>query len=359
MPRTLSKARGRIRGAADALLAMVVFLSMACASHNSTARNGLVGGTSSVEDTPPATSTWCVAEPLRSAEGAAGVEGPLAELNVQFLQAHARARAHQCMDLGTNRLVLRYSFGLFEARFRGQEIARTSVLPKEYHPVKDVSHAVFLSALLFSEAPGAERDQHITLALAALDSALRELRDPSSLTATLLPPSLHQRELRLLQQTRDALAKFSHARLGPDAQEVYFASVRSDVQSNLRDVAAASLRTLHGAVESTRSKVAELDPKAWDSVLIVVGVMHQARAREIGIQYFERLLDERVGEGARNERRLVVAEHVTVPSEQMGLLSAHLVDQEGAAAIFGDRLRLQWDALGDVNPATLDGFFHR
>jgi hypothetical protein len=50
---------------------------------------------------------------------------------------------------------------------------------------------------------------------------------------------------------------------------------------------------------------------------------------------------------------------MTSPSDQLGLLSAHLVDERGAAVIFADPLRLQWDALGDVDPATLDMLLHQ
>jgi hypothetical protein len=361
MATTLPKLRGS--GSASStqsrLLTLFLGLAIACSAHTIPPQSRPIEGVSLPGDSTSPSSTWCVAEPLRSTEAKHGVVGPLADLNTQFLQAHARARAQQCADLEANRLVLRYSFGLFEARFRGQEVTRMYILPREYHPVKDVSHAVYLSALLFAQPPGVERDRHVVQALSALNSALAELRNPTSPTATLLPLSFHEREVRLLQRTLDAVASFSVAGLGSDGQRAYFESVRGDLKDNLRDIATASLQGLHGAVESTRTKVAKVDPKAWDSALVVVGVMHQARAREIGIQYFERLLDEHVGEGARNERRLVVAEHMTVPSEQLGLLSAHLVDEGGAAAVFADPLRLQWDALGDVDPATLDTLFHQ
>jgi hypothetical protein len=340
------------------MLPLLFSLAIACGAHIMPAQSRSIEG-KSAGDATSQSSTWCVAEPLRSTEVQQGVVGPLADLNHQFLQAHARARAHQCTDLEANRLVLRYAFGLFEARFRGVEVTHQYILPKAYHPVKDVSHAVFLAALLFAEPPGVERDRHVVQALSALNSALGELRDRTSPTANLLPQGFHERELSLLQRTLDVVTKFSVASLGHDGQRAYFDSVRGDLKANLRDIAIASLRELHSAVESTRTKVAELDPKAWDTALVVVGVMHQARAREIGIQYFERLLDERAGEGARNERRLVVAEHMTAPSEQLGLLSAHLVDEGGAAAIFADPLRLQWDALGDVDVATLDSLFQR
>ncbi|MGO8969481.1 MAG: hypothetical protein ACLQDQ_07905 [Myxococcaceae bacterium] len=304
--------------------------------------------------TPTATaSPWCAAEVHGTAEAEFGVKGPLSELNAEFLEAHARARAQQCVELESKRLVLRYSFGLYEARYRGKEILRTFVVPKAYHPVKDVSHAVFLAALLFAEPPGAARNQQVARTLETLDLVLDQLKEGSSPTATLLPPPLYHRELRLLERTREAVASFSTGGLGPSAQKAYFESVRGDLSDNLHDIAEESLKALHAAVETTRLAISKIDPSAWDSVLVVIAVAHQARAREIGVQYFERVLREPVGEGARNERRLVVAEQLFQASEQYGLLATHLVDQAGGATIFGDPFRMQWDVLGD-DAAALD-----
>ncbi len=295
----------------------------------------------------PQASPWCVADIHGTAEAEFGVKAPLSELNQEFLGAHARARAQQCLQLETKRLVLRYSFGLFEARYMGREILQTFVVPEAYHPVKDVSHAVLLAALLFAEPPSVQRDQHVVRVLKTLEAILKQLDDASSPTAKLLPEHLHARERQLLENTRQALATFATGALGPQAQREYFQSVRDALTANLREIATESLKSLNAAVESTRLAVTKVDPKAWDSLLVVIGVAHQARAREIGIQYFERLLKEPVGEGARNERRIVVAEQLPNAPAQYGLLATHLVDQAGGAAVFDDPLRLQWDVLGD------------
>jgi hypothetical protein len=321
----------------------LVLLLAACAGHVQPSPSAAAPAPSNAAGAP-----WCAAEVSGTSESAQfGVAGPLAELNTQFREAHARARSRECAELETNRLVLRYSFGLFEARFRGREIARTFVVPAAYHPIKDVSHAVFLAALLLAEPASVARDQAIASTLDALARALADLRNASSATASLVPSVLQPRETRLLERTRQALVGFANGQLDPAAQKAYFASVRGDLEDNLRDIAAESLKALHAAVESTRAKVTRIDPKAWDSALVVIGVVHQARAREIGIQYFERLLREPVGEGARNERRMVVAEGFFHSADQYGLLSAHLVDQTGGAVIFEDPLRMQWDVLGE------------
>src|SRR5262249_50307436 len=140
---------------------------------------------------------------------------------------------------------------------------------------------------------------------------------------------------------------FAQQDLNHDQEQQYFGAVRDDLVENLRSISASLVRNLHKQVQAIREAVSKRDPSAWNGVIVVVGVMHQARAREIGIQYFERLLEEPIGEGARNERRLIVAENRTTAPAQYGLLSAHLVDQSAATLIFGDPLRLQYDVLAD------------
>jgi len=257
-------------------------LTLACSAHAPTAPSA----SAPVPKPPASASSWCVADVHGTAEADFGVQGPLAELNAEFLEAHARARAQQCAELESSRLVLRYAFGLFEARYQGKVLLRTNVVPAAYHPVKDVSHGVFLAALLFSEPPGAARDQQVARALQTLDGALAQLGNASSETAALLPKPLQARQRRLLQATRQALGQFGTGALGPEGQRAFFESVRGDVVDNLRDIASESLKALHAAVQTTRLEVSKLNPKAWDSVLVVVAVAHQARAREIGIQYF-------------------------------------------------------------------------
>ena len=289
---------------------------------------------------------WCLAKELGSQEGKHGVQGAFVKLNKQFLEAHARARGRACDSLAAGRLVVRYSFGTLEARWNGQIIHKAFILPDAYHPIKDISHAVFLTELLFADPSGAERSSRAKDAVQTMDAVLDEMSSTSATTA-LIPAELLPRQQRLLRLTRDAVDKFARGELTDAEERRYFGGVRDDLIENLRAISAEVVRGLHKEMEVVRSEATKRDPNAWNTLLVVVGVMHQARAREIGIQYFERLLQESVGEGASNERRLVIAENRTLGPDQYGLLSAHLVDQAAAQVIFSDPLRLQWDVLSD------------
>jgi hypothetical protein len=264
------------------------------------------------------------------------------------LRAHAELRAQSCHGLESERLVFRYAFGSVEARFRGQDLlgGPVSVLPPEYHPVKDVSHAVVLAALLFlDESPA--RKERVAAAIRAMDAALAQLDDGASPTTRLIPPELLTAQKRILRASRDALTAFSNGQLEEAGQRKFLAAIRPDLESNLRIISGAFVRELDRRVTQVRKAVEAQDPSAWQSLLVVIGVAHQARAREIGVQYFERLLNEPVGEGARNERQMVIAESAWSPTDQFGLLATHLVDQEAGDLIFDDSMRLQFDVLAN------------
>jgi hypothetical protein len=292
-----------------------------------------------------------------SRESEHGVSGALAALNQAFLTAHAEARQAACTELESERLVIRYAFGKLEARYKGLDLlgGAVDVLPPEYHPIKDVCHATILAALLFHDE-SSTKSRRATAIVSVLDAALAELHDSTSATTRLIPAAHLPRQRRLLRSTRAAVLAFSQGRLSAAGQRKFFAEVRPDLDENIRAVSGAFLRELHRRMQDIRHEVPDAD--AWDSVLVIVGTSHQARAREIGVQYFERLLAEPVGEGARNERRLVISESVGKASDQYGLLATHLVDQESGALVFGDPLRLQWDVLAN-NAGVLDELLPR
>ena len=319
------------------------------ASSSNTSGSKAPASASSATATATAEAEWCAAGKRTSQEGKHGVSGAIAELNARFLETYTVARAGACSQLESRGLVIRYAFNTIEARHDGKPLlnGKVNLTPKEYHPVKDISHAVVLAALLFDEPAGAGRDGRVQQARLALDGVAKELADPGSVPRKLIPPALLPGATLIVEQTRAALTAFAAGALDPAARKAYFTRVRPALEANLRGVSAAVVRQLHETVKQIRTEASAIDPKAWDSVLVVIGVMHQARAREIGIQYFQRLLAEPPTEGAIGERRLVISEGITKASEQYGVLGAHVADQAVARLVFDNPVRLQWDVLAD------------
>ncbi|HWB74921.1 MAG TPA: hypothetical protein VG755_08190 [Nannocystaceae bacterium] len=83
---------------------------------------------------------------------------------------------------------------------------------------------------------------------------------------------------------------------------------------------------------------------------VVVAGVHQARARSLGMQYFQRRLDEPEG----IERRVTYAEAVDTVEGALALVGTQRLDRRMAHAFFGDENRLQRDILGDSAKRILD-----
>jgi hypothetical protein len=109
--------------------------------------------------------------------------------------------------------------------------------------------------------------------------------------------------------------------------------------------------TLHDTVMNWIDRVGDDN---WDNIHVVICAAHQGRYRETTLQYFQRLLYEREGFSAKNEDRVVYAEHINDPQAALELLARHIVDQRASIDLFGDPTRLQEDLMSDGAAAYLE-----
>jgi hypothetical protein len=154
-------------------------------------------------------------------------------------------------------------------------------------------------------------------------------------------------EIAILTLTSKALEGFRNGQLDQNGRRDYFVSIRRPLTENLRRACVAVLTTVHEAVSAYKNEVDAKESTAWASLVVLASVCHQGRARDIVVQYFERLLGETVSEGASLENRLVILEGQFKPAAQRAGLAGHDVDRQFAEVIFGDPGRLQWDVMGD------------
>lgn len=101
------------------------------------------------------------------------------------------------------------------------------------------------------------------------------------------------------------------------------------------------LRSLHAAIES---ELVLLSPAERGALQVVVTGDHQARARSLGLQYFQK----RFGEPPELDGRVTYAEGVDDAAEALALAGKRRLDRQIASAFFGDPRRLQRDVLGDA-----------
>lgn len=300
--------------------------------------------------TPALPECFCSAPKLAATERqrGVGIMGPLSELSEQFRSSHAAARARMCARLQSAAIVIRYSLGTVEVHRNGQVLVPpTSIYTPYVHVLKAVAHAAFLASLLFDEPPGPLRQEHVAAtehAVAEARQLLSQARDP---VVRLLAAAERERQLAILAQTQSFLSGLQKSEQTPRGRADFIKGVRPLVSADLRDAARATLVKLDETIKGARAMVDRDDPRAWESVIVVANASHQSRARELAVQYFERMLGETIGEGARHEKRLVILESVNKAADQRGLLAAHYVDREHAELFFGDPDRLQWDVLAD------------
>jgi hypothetical protein len=124
------------------------------------------------------------------------------------------------------------------------------------------------------------------------------------------------------------------------------AEARADLKS-ASDRAHSATENLPRGAKCAEEKPPPCRIRGWASLLVVAVVAHQARAREIAVQYFERRLGETAGEDASGEDRLVVLESRFQAADQRGGLAAHQVDRRHSLPIFGEADRMQSDVLAD------------
>jgi len=95
--------------------------------------------------------------------------------------------------------------------------------------------------------------------------------------------------------------------------------------------------------------LATLAPAARQALEVIVTGDHQARARSLALQYFQK----RFGEPPGVEARVTYAEAVGDEAGALKLAATRTLDRAIAAAFFGDPHRLQRDILGDAAQTLL------
>jgi hypothetical protein len=123
-----------------------------------------------------------------------------------------------------------------------------------------------------------------------------------------------------------------------------------EVAQGLRDCTELAtemqLSALHACVTE---HVRGLSSQERDTLQVVVAGDHQARARSLAMQYFEKLL----GEAHGSELRLAYGEGMASVEDALDLVGTKRVDAALAQTFFRDPRRLQRDVLGDAARAQL------
>lgn len=253
-----------------------------------------------------------------------GRKGALESINDEFHATYDRE-----LGVAESRCTLFVVLGDDLIVRQGKSRRARTFAPETFHVIKSAAHhpiAAYLAAARGDFVSSAAQTRR------ALEDAERVLEgDARNDVASVL-----QRTLSFLEHA-DASAADAFARdVGPMLLRLTDHATR------------AQLTALHEAVEEELSR---LDDEARASLEVVVAGDHQARARSLGMQYFQL----RFGEPAGTDRRVTYGEGIESEEEAMNLVAKRGVDRRIARAFFGDVHRLQRDVLGDAAEAILGG----
>ena len=268
------------------------------------------------------------------------VGGPLDAINDEFHAAHAESRGEARREVPVF-VVLADALILFH---RGERTS-WSFSPRAFHVIKSVAHApLVIFAMLYGRTDehldprlraqlGAQRERMVE-SLARLDQDARELtaatRDDLRSVLVACIDFLDPRRAHVSEPARDAFA----GKLGPLLLRL------SDAATQLQ---------LDALDEHVEYALSTLSAEARSELQVVVAGDHQARARSLAMQYFQK----RLREPPDSERRVTFAEGVADEQAALALVGTRRLDHAMARAFFGDEQRLQRDILGDSAHARL------
>lgn len=225
---------------------------------------------------------------------------------------------------------------------RDGERTSEALLTRPFEIVRSTAHAPVVVFVSLHRAAGKPLSASSLSALARLhehiSGAARDLRAESSAFG---PEAAA--DLGVVLSTCDSfLANVLEQRVTSRGALHAFARDLGSVLLRLADVATEiQLASLHRAVESLASRLTEGER---ENLRIVVTGDHQARDRNLAIQYFR----ERTAAWKDGEERITYAEGVADEQGALDLVATQILDRELAEGFFADPARLQRDVLGDA-----------
>jgi hypothetical protein len=280
-----------------------------------------------------------VAVGVRRARGAK--HASLSTLDAQFHAAYDRLRSDDARAAPV--LVL---FGDSLIAFEGERQQAWPATAPSTQLIKAAAHVpVGIFATLRNRAdPEAAFDAFAAERLAAM----RRLQVRALGTLDGLDTAARADVEQVLETSQRFLEQILSRGRAPAAELSRFAAAIGPLLMRLTEHATRlELAALHAAVEAA---LGELSGEQRDKLEVVVAGVHQARARSLGLQYFQKRFDEAPGE----ERRVTYAEAAVDARQARELIGTRRLDRKIALAFFGDAKKLQRDVLGDAAARQLE-----
>lgn len=227
------------------------------------------------------------------------------------------------------------------------------IIPPEYHLLKAIDHLPLDLFALVSQWKEGQISQDNLIKLQAHKELIDKVR--MQVKTSFTAPELFSRQEAIVHASllyvTDLLENKMFSKL---ARDIFCRSLSKLLLANADAAAKMEIENLHAQVSTWRK---EIDSVSFKNVYVVIGSSHQARYRETTVQYFEKVLHERIGSTALNEKHLVFAESVFDEKGCLSTLARHIIDQKIGLVFFGDSFRMQRDLLSDAASKYIDQIF--
>ncbi|MFC3229081.1 hypothetical protein ACFOGJ_17680 [Marinibaculum pumilum] len=285
------------------------------------------------------------AGPASAAEGDGGAPAAMAQLdtfNKAMRGSYAAARtvladaSRPVILVGGDTVVLMTADG------RDRRI----YTPPLYHSLKAASHVVLgLTGAMAPALDGVSSGTGWQDALRRIDAEIAALQP--HLDQLGLSTEQADRQKKIMARVRTYIAG-ALPQAAPDraAFTALMAEIKPLWLADVADAARAQLTTLDGIVDEWR---AAMDPADWDRLHVVITGVRAARAGNLQVQYFLRVLKER-----SPGDRVIYTENLFAPEAAMGLYAATIADRALSDLVFGDTFRMEHDLLGYAAGTILD-----
>jgi hypothetical protein len=221
--------------------------------------------------------------------------------------------------------------------FRADAWTEHSLTTSGFHELKGVAHVALALFTIVTKADAIVLRPEIRKSISAVKNAANR----ASAELAEFPEAARNDALKALRVSID----FADVMLGENVPKDAAAHFARDIGPTLLILTEHATRLqLTRLDEVVTIALSSLQDEERRDLRVIVGGDHQARARNLAMQYFA----QRLGESQEAESQLMYAEGVDTPQAALDLLGVQRVDRAIAGAFFGDPKRLQRDVLGDA-----------
>lgn len=279
--------------------------------------------------------------------------GSLHTANQQFHQDYTALVTYTLSYLGdsTHPVIIFTGDSLVLKYKEKRQVSR--VVPSEYHQLKAISHiplGIFTMVSTWQENT------------ALPDSCIKRLKSYNELIESIqahLPESFSasvrakQQEILKHAETYIQLV-LKDGVYKKESRNTFAKTIQKYLLEDVDEAARLELTALH---KQTQLFLKQIDEQDLQKLLVVIGSSHQARYRELSVQYFDKVLHEQSDGSALTENRLVFAESVFSESGCLSVLARHIIDQQIGLDFFGNKYRMQRDLLSDAATKYISQLF--